>query len=118
MRTTILIALAFVLLSACGGAGPTGSLQVNIDGLPAGLDAAVTVQGAGGYVRTVTTTTTLTGLAPGLYSVTATSVRTDDEVVSMAYDVSSAPPATVEVVDNETATANTDYSKRAGTGRL
>lgn len=48
-----------------------GSLAVTVTGLPSGVEAAVTVSGPDGYSRSVTATETLTGLAPGQYTVTA-----------------------------------------------
>jgi hypothetical protein len=50
------------------------TLQVNIDGLPAGSSAAVTITGPNGYTEAATTSTTLSGLAPGDYTVTAAAV--------------------------------------------
>jgi hypothetical protein len=52
----------------------TGALEVAVTGLPAGLDAAVTVRGPGGYSRAVRRDTTLVGLFPGTYVVDATTV--------------------------------------------
>lgn len=49
-------------------------LLVKVEGLPAGLDAAVTVVGPGGFSRTLTNTTALKGLAPGHYTVSASTV--------------------------------------------
>lgn len=48
-------------------------MSIIIDGLPGGWPAAITVAGPGGS-RVVNATTTLSGLAPGTYTVTATSV--------------------------------------------
>ena len=66
------------VLTACGGdpTGPSsGSLAVSITGLPAGTAAAIHVSGPGGFGRVLSTTTTLSGLAPGGYVVTAASVQ-------------------------------------------
>jgi hypothetical protein len=52
----------------------TGSLTVTIAGLPGDATAAVDVTGPGGYDETVTGSGTLTGLAPGSYTVTASPV--------------------------------------------
>ena len=54
----------------------TGALVVTVNGLPSGVEADVTVQGPGGFTRRLTGTTTLDGLAPGQYTVTARSVST------------------------------------------
>ncbi len=52
----------------------TGSLAVSVSGLPSGTAAAVSVSGPGGYSHAVTSSTTLTGLAPGSYTVAAAGV--------------------------------------------
>ncbi|MEZ4456373.1 MAG: M66 family metalloprotease [Gemmatimonadales bacterium] len=52
----------------------TGGLTVTIAGLPGGAPAGVTVTGPGGFSQTLTATATLTGLAPGTYSVAAAGV--------------------------------------------
>lgn len=51
-----------------------GTLIVTVNGLPGGVNAAVNVTGPGGYSRAVTATTTITGLAQGLYNVAASNV--------------------------------------------
>ncbi|HET9066004.1 MAG TPA: hypothetical protein VFN22_09335 [Gemmatimonadales bacterium] len=48
-----------------------GALTLGIDGLPAGVDAVVSVSGPGGYQSNVVRAGTLTRLAPGGYQVTA-----------------------------------------------
>jgi hypothetical protein len=67
-----------VLLAACGGSDPsgpsTGSLAVTVSGLPSSAAAAVTVTGPGSYVHHLSATETLTGLAPGGYTVSAETV--------------------------------------------
>jgi hypothetical protein len=52
----------------------TGNLAVTIAGLPTGVNAAVTVTGAGGVNQQLTATETLLDLAPGAYTVSAASV--------------------------------------------
>ena len=54
----------------------TGRLSVGVIGLPAGATAGITVTGPSGYSHAVATTTTLSGLAPGDYTVAADSVST------------------------------------------
>ncbi|MFN8979288.1 MAG: hypothetical protein ACK5ZZ_12005 [Gemmatimonadaceae bacterium] len=54
----------------------TGALAVAVGGLPASLAAAVQVVGPGDFSRTLTATTTLTGLTPGAYRVISTPVAT------------------------------------------
>ena len=52
----------------------TGTLGVTISGLPGGAAAAVTITGPGSFSRAVTAATTLNGLAPGRYTVSAGNV--------------------------------------------
>jgi hypothetical protein len=47
----------------------SGALSVVVAGLPNGVDAAVTVTGPGSYTRSITSTTTLTTLEPGSYTI-------------------------------------------------
>ncbi|MEO7520626.1 MAG: hypothetical protein ABIW79_02300, partial [Gemmatimonas sp.] len=57
-----------------GAATPNGAtLVVSISGAPAGGSPSVTITGPSGYTRTVTSTTTITSLAPGVYNATAAS---------------------------------------------
>lgn len=50
----------------------TGALTVAINGLPQAIPAAISVSGPDGFSTTIATTTTLTGLKPGNYTLTAT----------------------------------------------
>ncbi|MEP6780051.1 MAG: hypothetical protein ABJC26_09195, partial [Gemmatimonadaceae bacterium] len=52
----------------------SGALAVVVAGLPAGVNGAVKVTGPNGFLRTLTATSTVTDLAPGVYTVTADSV--------------------------------------------
>ena len=76
----LLLACCLGLLAACGGgddANPvpgSGSLNVTIRGLPAGVAAAVTVTGPASYSKLLTASGTLDGLAPGAYALSAASV--------------------------------------------
>ena len=47
----------------------TGSITLNVSGLPPGAPAAVNVSGPGGYYQTVTQSVTLASLTPGSYSI-------------------------------------------------
>jgi hypothetical protein len=70
-------ALLALLLAACGGGstGPsTGSLALDVSGLPSGATGDLTVVGPGDFTRRVQHTQTLSGLAPGSYTVTAAGV--------------------------------------------
>jgi hypothetical protein len=51
-----------------------GSLTITVTGLPVGTDPAITVSGPNGYDQPVTSTGTLSSLAPGEYTVTALAV--------------------------------------------
>lgn len=52
----------------------TGAIAVVVSGLPNGSTGALTITGPSGFNRNVTSTTTLTGLVPGSYSVAAANV--------------------------------------------
>ena len=117
MRTSSTRRAALALsaaLVACGGGGSgggttpptTGDLHVTVGGLPAGVDADVNVAGPGGYTGHLTTTGTLSGLAPGSYLVTAALVSTGGQ--SYAADVTGGTPATV--VAGEIANVTVDYT--------
>jgi hypothetical protein len=71
------------VLHGCGGgdggtapppAATTGTLQVTLSGLPADVTGSVSITGPAGYTSTVTTTQTLSNLAPGSYVVTPVGV--------------------------------------------
>ena len=67
-----------LFLLGCSGdpTGPTGggTLSVTIQGLPSGAAGAVSVSGPGGYSQSLTSSQTFTGVAPGVYTVTASDV--------------------------------------------
>jgi hypothetical protein len=67
-----------LFLLGCSGdpTGPTGggTLSVTIQGLPSGAAAAVSVSGPAGYSQSLTGSQTFTGVAPGVYTVTASDV--------------------------------------------
>jgi len=68
-----------VVLAACSSSPQTGGLTVTLNGLPTGLNGSVTVA-MGRYSHTVTSTTTLSGLAPGTSSITPQAVTLRGEV--------------------------------------
>jgi glucose/arabinose dehydrogenase len=83
----ILLAATLALLAACGGGGgasgspdnppvdgATGMLSLTLSGLPPALDAAVVVTGPAGFSQALAATSVLADLAPGVYTVTASSV--------------------------------------------
>ncbi len=76
LRTFAALGAAFIL-SACkdSPSGPTtGSLNVTIGGLPAGLSGVVTITGPSSYTKTVTAGQMIAGLSPGSYTVAAANV--------------------------------------------
>lgn len=85
-----------------------GSLIVTVNGLPGGVNAAVTITGPGAYSRAITSTTTLTGLAQGIYTVAAASV-------SNAGTTYTPSPATgnVSVGGGVTSTSTVTYTASA-----
>ncbi len=76
----------------------TGSLTVTITGLPTGANGNVTVTGPNAYSRTVTATSTLSGLTPGSYTVSASGVTANG-----SYAPS---PATQSVIVSANATTS------------
>ncbi|MEA2713778.1 MAG: hypothetical protein QOK27_1739, partial [Gemmatimonadales bacterium] len=88
--------LLLLLLGCSGdptGPGGSGTLSVTIQGLPGGAAAAVSVSGPAGYSQSLTVSRTFTGLAPGVYTVTAS-----DVTVGTAPYQASPPSQTVTVV--------------------
>lgn len=84
----------------------SGALAVVVAGLPPGLAGAVQVTGPEGFSSTVTTTSTLTGLTPGIYRLVAAAVasggisfRPAADTVNVTVSASLvAAPATVTYV--------------------
>jgi sugar lactone lactonase YvrE len=104
-----------------GSMGPplTGSLTVTITQPPLpGVSADVNVFAPGSHTGIVLVASgTLTGLAPGNYTVTADALLNSDSVVSTVYQgtVSGSPAS---VTANDTAKASVTYPPLAGTGGL
>jgi hypothetical protein len=90
----------------CGAT--TGGLTVTIAGLPNGTNAAVTVTGPSGFSAQLTATQTLTGLAPGTYTVAASEVSSGNT----RYPPSPANQS-VSVAGGVTATATVTYGPAA-----
>lgn len=82
----------------------TGSLTVMINGLSAGVNAAVQVTGPSGYNQQVTATQTLVALTPGSYTITASPVASN-------LTTNNPDPATqsVSVTVGTTATGSVTY---------
>lgn len=92
-----------------------GSLTVTISGAPG--DAAVQVSGPDGFAQPVTASRTLTELAPGTYTLTASAVRQSGQIVDTLFDPTPVT-TTASVAAGETATATVTYAVRPGTGAL
>lgn len=116
-RHVALAGLALVA-AACGGgdstappppppppAPTTGTLNVNVSGLPSGTNASVTVSGPNGFSQTVTQTTTLQSLVPGSYNINAATVS------SGAINYTAAPGSqTATVTAGQQTVASITYS--------
>ena len=95
----------------------TGALTINVS-RPTAAPASLTVTGPSGFSQVVSaqTTTTLTKLAPGSYTVTAAEiVDTSSQTVDTKY---SAPPVSATVAANAVATATVIYLSEPGYGQL
>lgn len=111
------IALVVLVIGCSSSTAPgTGKLTVTVAGLDS-VSASVTVTGPSGYKKTVATTTTLTGLAPGSYAITAATVTSPDAIVGSVYlpTITGSPAAVTAGGD---AAASATYAMRPGTGTL
>jgi hypothetical protein len=118
-RTPGLIMGAILAAAGCSSssAPKTGSLDVTVVA-PSGVAGNVTVTGPGSYSKSVTASTTLTGLAPGSYTVTAAAVATSDPIVgTLETPAVSGSPVTV-TAGKATDTATVTYGPRTGSGGL
>ncbi|WP_454773356.1 PQQ-dependent sugar dehydrogenase [Janthinobacterium tructae] len=108
----LLLACCLALLAACGGhdddppGATTGDLTISIGGLPAGVAGAVTLSGPASYSKTLTASTTLTGLAPGAYTLSAASVAQGTGTLAPT-------PVTQQVQVNAGATASASVTYAA-----
>ncbi len=114
-RVTLRNAALLCLVAACGG-GPTdlesGSLTLNVSGLPTGTPAEVHVTGPDGFARDVTTSETLSNLASGGYVVTAA-------VVTSGSDTYTPSPATQTVnVEDRAVAAGASVAYTPANGSL
>jgi hypothetical protein len=94
----------------------TGTLTITVQ-TQSGGPASLTVTGPSGYTNTVSTSSavTLTGLAPGTYTVTAAEVDVANPIVDSKF---SAPPVTAVVAANAAASAAVVYAPEPGYGML
>jgi sugar lactone lactonase YvrE len=95
----------------------TGSLQVEVVGLPTGVDADVRVEGPGGFAVDLTGDATLDDLPPGLYVLAAEVVRQDDPIVDAIYLVE-AFEAAVSVDSGAVTATQVSYLRRGDSGTL
>ena len=109
----LLLACCLALLAACGGGhdddppgATTGDLTISIGGLPAGVPGAVTLSGPASYNKTLTASTTLTGLVPGTYTLSAVSVAQGTGTLAPT-------PVTQQVQVNAGATASASVTYAA-----
>ena len=106
MSKNLLAILVFgliAILSACSSSVDTGTLQVDISGLPAGVNASVNVTGPG-LSQDLTASTTLNAQALGSYTATAANVSSGGK--TYVGTVSNSPAV---VVANATATLKVTY---------
>jgi hypothetical protein len=89
---------------------PTGNIALTISGLGTSSNALVTVTGPGSYNQSVTSSRTLSGLAPGTYTVDAQNVTG----VSCGSTFNASPATqNVNVAASATAPATVSYSPTA-----
>ena len=114
-QRTVLYALTAglaLVLTACTQPPPPqlGDLLVDILGLPAGVDAAVTVSGSDSFSQDVVGTEDLSDLAPGNYNVAVGSIATS----AVTEYIPTTDSIDVAVVANQTAVASITYSTTLG----
>lgn len=90
-------------------AAVTGRLQLTVNGVPAGVAAAIQVAGPGGYAHTATASELITGLLPGTYTLSPSAIVTGGTSYLAA-------PGTqpVTVVAGTTSQASVTYVASAG----
>ncbi len=116
--------LGALFLTACGEgitAAPcdvtgTGNLTVTITGLPAGVDAAVTVTGPGG-TTVLTETGTLTAVSGGPYTITSAPIAIGDSIVS-SYIRGTVPASAVCVRDTESRSVAVPHTAVGSSGKV
>lgn len=118
MRRFSWVPVALVLAAACGSGstGPdpdpdpvTGSLAIQVQGLPSGTAAAIEVTGPNGYSRSVSGSTTLADLVPGTYTIVRSAVT------STPYSFApTSASASAQVAAGATATAVVGYAATTG----
>ena len=110
------LALAMLTLAACQPETATGSLILDVSGLPAGQDAIVAVNGTAGFATIVTESSTIGGLAFGEYEINAFDVAGPSET----YRVVQVEPGQVTVTADSSPTVLVEYAVApvSGNGQL
>ena len=124
MKKALLFSVLSVAAIACGSSGSgtpdggadggacssaaTGSLVINVTGLPAGVDANVKVTGPDGP-QTVSATKTIAPAKSGDYTVTAATVAEADPIVRKAYKAT-VSAASAKVCDGQSASVDVVFS--------
>jgi uncharacterized protein YjdB len=101
---TVTVAAGQTVIASIAYAATLGSLAVTVSGLPAGVNAAITVTGPAGFTRGVTGTQTIAGLAPGGYAIAAAPVTSGTQTFT-----ASVPSQQVSVSAGQTATVTVAY---------
>jgi sugar lactone lactonase YvrE len=102
--------------SPTGSKGGTGSLTVTI--VPAEATPSVVVSGPNSYSKTISSTQTLGGLAPGLYTIVADSVVATDSIIGTYTDTGNVSVTPVAVVAGVTHSISVTYAIKDRVGAL
>ena len=117
LRSSVMVVVAVVVIACGGPPSPTGSLSITIAGLPAGVAAAVSVTGPGGFAKTVTASDVLEGLTIGRYTISASAVDDGHAIVPRVFDAQvSAPVLDVAADATETTTVTHAWRPLGGRG--
>jgi hypothetical protein len=106
-----MLAIMLACRSDSSGSGTTtGSLSLTLTGVPAGAVATLQLTGPGGFVRQLTSSGTIAGLAPGVYQLAAPAI------VTVGITMQGAPSLqSITVVAGGTATASVAFAPGSGT---
>lgn len=83
----------------------SGSLSINVNGLPTGVAAAVSISGPSDYQRNVATSITIEGLRQGRYMVSSAGIASNGNTYTPAQLT-----LTATVAPGETSSANVNYA--------
>jgi hypothetical protein len=92
-------------------ASTSGALSITVGGLPAGVNAAVTVAGPNSYSQALTGSSTLRGLKAGTYTLDAATVTAGGTVYAPTID-----PPQLSVTAGATATGTVTYAPQQQAG--